>query len=71
MGDTAKSIVFVTRTGVDVDTDTRKGTRDGFAGDSDTIGKGCDLIEVGRMLKKMGVTKTDGWNAMRSRRTGL
>jgi hypothetical protein len=61
-------LIFVSRAGIDVDTNAREGTRYGFAGDSDAIGKGCDLVEVGRMLKKTGVTKTDGWNAMGSRR---
>jgi hypothetical protein len=61
-------LVFVSRAGINVDTDAREGTRYGFAGDSDAIGQGRDLVEVVRMLKKTGVTKTEGWNAMGSRR---
>lgn len=51
-------MVFVSRTSIYVDANTRKGTWDGFASDSDAIGKGGDLVEVGRVLNKMDVTKT-------------
>lgn len=50
MADPGEVFILVSRSGIDVDTDTRKMTRQSFCGNSDAIGKGSDLIKLGRIL---------------------
>lgn len=51
MAHALQRIVFVSRAGIDVDTNAGKMAREGFGGDAEAIGKGCDFIEVGRILQ--------------------
>lgn len=50
MADPGEVFVFVSRTSIDVDANTRKMARQSFCSNSDAIGKGSDLIELRRIL---------------------
>lgn len=47
----ADAVVFVARAGVDVDSNTGEGAWKGFAGNSDPIVEGGDLVKVGGVLR--------------------
>jgi hypothetical protein len=45
--------VFVPRTGVDVDTDAGKVAGEGLSRDAEAIRKGCELVELYRILQTL------------------
>ena len=63
MAASAKAVILVPRARVDVDADGRKGTRQRFCGDSNSIRKFGDLIELDRVLKDAG-SVSSAWNCI-------
>jgi hypothetical protein len=50
MADSAEAIIFISRTGIDVNPDARERARQRFASDTYSIFEGCDLVEIGGVL---------------------
>jgi hypothetical protein len=52
VADTLQGVVLVARTGINVDTDSRKVARECFGRNADAIRKRGDLVELNRILKQ-------------------
>ena len=50
VADAADTVIFVSRAGVDVDSNAGKGSGKGFAGYSNAVGESRDLVEISGVL---------------------